>query len=94
MIYINMFVILICDHQEKHNKDELTHGAGGRIREAEGGYVMYDDFKITGESNTTGRLRTQEDIHQKASAVLSDEVSIIVMSGLLWLSSASYSIFP
>ncbi len=30
-----LFVILICDHQEKHNKDELTRVAGGRIKQVE-----------------------------------------------------------
>ena len=62
-----LFVILICDHQEKHNKDELTRGAGGRIKEVE-------EHFLDGE-----KLRTQEEIHQKASAGLSDKVSIIVM---------------
>ncbi len=48
-------------------------------------------FREPGESATTARLRTQEEIHQKASAALPDKVSIIVMSGhwiSLWLSSA------
>ncbi len=38
-----------------------------------------DRFRERRESATTTRLRIQEDIFQKASAVLSDEVSIIVM---------------
>ncbi len=52
---------------------------------------IYNGFKEQGESPTTARLRTQEEIHQKASAALADKVSIIVMSGhwiSLWLSSA------
>ncbi len=50
---------------------------------------MDDGFKAPGESPTTARFRRQEEIHQKASAALSVEVSIIVMSGhwiSLWLS--------
>ncbi len=39
-----------------------------------------DGFKETGESDITARLRTQEEIHQKASAALSDEVSAIIDS--------------
>ncbi len=73
-----LFVILICDHQEKHNKDELTRGAGGRIKEAEDNLV--DEFKPCGGSDITARLRAQEELHQKAIAVLSDEVSAIVQS--------------
>ncbi len=52
---------------------------------------MDEGFKEIGESHIADRLRRKEDIHQKASAVLSDEVSIIVMSGhwiSLWLPSA------
>ncbi len=41
---------------------------------------MDECFRETGESPTTARLRGQEEIHQKASAALSDKVSIIVMS--------------
>ncbi len=68
---------MICDLQEKHNKDELTKGAGGRIKEVEEN--LDDQFAPIGESLITGRLRVQEGRHQKASAVLSDKVSIIVM---------------
>ncbi len=85
-----LFVILICDHQEKHNKDELTRGAGGRIKEVEAN-ISTECFRETGERSITARLRAQEEIHQKASAALADKVSIIVMSGhwiSLWLSSA------
>ena len=56
----------------------------------EEGSIMYDDFRETGESALTARLRAQEDIHQKASAALFDKVNII-MSGhwiFSWLSSA------
>ncbi len=83
-----LFLILIRNHQEKHNKDELTCGEGGRIKELEANFV--DDFKSPGEAQTTSILRTQEEIHQKASAALADKVSIIVVSGhwtFLWLSS-------
>ncbi len=73
-------VILICDHQEKHNKVELTHGAGERIKEVEEN-ITDQVFREPGESTTTTRLRVQEEIHQKASAALFDKVSIIVMSG-------------
>ncbi len=38
-------------------------------------------FVEVGESATTARFRVQEEIFQKASVALSDEVSIIVMSG-------------
>ncbi len=41
---------------------------------------IVDEFKVIGDSGSTARLRTQEEIHQKASAALSDEVSIIVNS--------------
>ncbi len=64
-----LFVILICDHQEKHNKDELTRGTGGRIKEVE--IDLVEDFRSPGESAITFRLRTQEEIFQKASAALS-----------------------
>ncbi len=47
----------------------------------EGGIIYYDDFRGTGDSHIATRLRAQEEIHQKASAALADEVSIIVMSG-------------
>ncbi len=53
--------------------------------------ITDDGFKEQGESVIIARLRTQEEIHQKASAALADKVSIIVMSGhwiFLWLSSA------
>ncbi len=66
---------MICDLQEKHNKDELTKGAGGRIKEVEENLDY--QFALIGESTTTARLRTQEEIHQKAVAVLSEKVSII-----------------
>ncbi len=82
-----LFVILICDHQERHNKDELTRGAGGRIKEAEDNFVD-ECFIELGENRVFGMLRVQEDRYQKTIAVLSDEVSIIVMSGhwiSLWL---------
>ncbi len=72
-----LFVILICDHQEKPNI-ELTRGAGGRIKEVEEN-LTNDGFKGTGESHITARLRVQEEIFQKASAALFDKVSIIVM---------------
>ena len=72
-----LFVILICDHQEKHNKDELTRGAGGRIKEVEEN-IVDDGFKEIGDNVSTAILRTQEGIHQKARAALSDEVSIIL----------------
>ncbi len=49
-------------------KDELTRGAGGRIKEVEDNIV--DDYRCIGESEITFRLRTQEEIHQKASAAL------------------------
>ncbi len=62
--------------QERHNKDELTRGAGGRIKEVEE-IFLEDGFRSSGESTITARLRTQEEIFQKASAVLSDEASII-----------------
>ncbi len=42
---------------------------------------MEEGFKSLGEDETAARLRTQEERHQKASAVLADKVSIIVMSG-------------
>ncbi len=71
---------MICDLQEKHNKDELTKGAGGRIKEVEENLV--DQFAPIGDSHSATRLRKQEDIHQKASAALSVEVSIIVMTAL------------
>ena len=74
-----LFVILICDHQEKVNKNELTRGAGGRIKETEENFVN-DGFTELGESRTTARLRTQEKIFQKTSAALSDEVSTIIDS--------------
>ncbi len=54
-------------------------------------HLVDEGFKEIGESHIAGRLRRKEDIHQKASAVLSDEVSIIVMSGhwiSLWLPPA------
>ncbi len=72
-----LFVILICYHQEKHNKDELTRGAGGRIKEVEEN-IVDDGFKEIGDNVSTAILRTQEGIHQKARAALSDEVSIIL----------------
>ncbi len=40
-----------------------------------------DDFKQLGDGQTTARLRIREEIFQRASAALSVEVSIIVMSG-------------
>ncbi len=58
--------------------DKLTCGAGGRIKEAEE-QVVDEYFKKPGESSTTARLRAQEEIYQKASAILSDEVSTIVL---------------
>ncbi len=73
-----LFVILICDHQEKHNKVELTRGAGGIIKEAEE-HIASDGFRETGEDVIKARLRTQEERYQKASAALSDEVSTSVM---------------
>ncbi len=36
-----------------------------------------DEFSYPGESGTEARLRAQEDIFQKTSAVLSDKVSTI-----------------
>ncbi len=41
-----------------------------------------DDFKPMGESITAARLRTQEEMFQKASAALFDEVSDIRSSVL------------
>ncbi len=38
-----------------------------------------DEFKPTGESTISARLRKQEEIHRKAIAALSDEVSTSVM---------------
>ncbi len=73
-----LFVILICNHQEKHNKDELTRGAGGRIKEVEEFFV--DEFAVMGEDLTAGRLRAQEEIHLKAIAALPDEVSTMINS--------------
>ncbi len=46
MVYINC--LYVRDHQEKHNKDELTRGAGGRIKEVEECFV--DEFLWTGET--------------------------------------------
>ena len=43
--------------------------------------IVTEGFKAPGESNITARLRVQEEIFHKASAALSVEVSIIVMSG-------------
>ncbi len=56
--------------------DELTHGKGGRIKEVE--EYVYDEFKIIGEGYEAGKLRAQEDIFQKTSAILSDKVSTIL----------------
>ena len=73
-----LFLILICDHQEKHNKDELKHGAGGRIKETE--EILIDScFREAGESMTAARLRNQEDIFLKTYGVLFDKVSIIIV---------------
>ncbi len=71
----------------RNNKDELTRGAGGRIKEVEEN-VLDDGFRGTGESATTARLRVQEDIFQKTGAVLLnfDKVSILVMSVVVMFS--------
>ncbi len=61
-----MFVILICDHQDK---DELIHGGGGRVE-----VNIVDEFTTPGGGSTTARLRAPEEIHQEANA-LPDEVS-------------------
>ncbi len=58
----------------------ITRGAGGRIKEVEEHLVDNFFFELR-ESATTARLRVQEERHQKASAALSVEVSIIVISG-------------
>ncbi len=71
----------------RNNKDELTRGAGGRIKEVEEN-VLDDGFRGTGESATAARLRVQEDIFQKTGAVLLnfDKVSILVMSVVVMFS--------
>ncbi len=68
------------DHQENPNI-ELTRGGGGRIKEVEE-HLLDDGFRGTGEGTTTARLRVQEEIFQKTSAVLFDKVSILIMSDL------------
>ncbi len=83
-----LFVILICDHQEKHNKDELTRGAGGRIKEVEEHLV--DEFAVIGDDRMAGRLRAQEEMHQKASAALHDEVSTMINSVMQTTSTHLY----
>ncbi len=39
-----------------------------------------DEFKVIGEGPMAGMLRTREEIHQKASAALPDEVSTMINS--------------
>ncbi len=58
---ILLYVILICDHQEKHNKDELTRGAGGRIKEVED-----NRFRAAEEDMVTAR-KQEESIADKVS---------------------------
>ncbi len=41
---------------------------------------LLEALRETGESNVAARLRVQEEVHQKASAILSNKVNIVVMS--------------
>ncbi len=55
---------------------------------------MTDGFRETGESSITARLRTQEEIHQKASAALSDEVSTFSQANHTHPSHIIYPVVP
>ncbi len=41
---------------------------------------IVDEFAVMGEDHRAARLRAQEEIHQKASAALPDEVSTMINS--------------
>ena len=62
--------------QGGHDKSELQHGAGGRIKELEAPEVMTDEFAPVGMERSVATVAASEEVYKRYHAALREEEEV------------------